>query len=129
MSEPIKVLVIDDQRFILSATRMLLSRAGFEVRTAENGEEGMLLWKTWRPDCVLLDLMMPGLSGWEVLERMRSSGPEGQIPVFLFSAKDDDEARRQALLKGANGFILKPFDPDDLAKRIRNAVRAYRVRL
>jgi CheY-like chemotaxis protein len=126
MEEKIKVLVIDDMPFILKATKILLTKAGFDVETAPDGDSGMEKWKSWKPDCVLLDLMMPGKTGWEVLEEMRSSSDYEPVPVYIYSAKDEPGAEELAAARGAAGFILKPLDSRRIAKMIREAVAKNR---
>jgi len=128
VSEKIKLLVIDDMPFILKATKLLLEKAGFSVETAIDGESGMIVWKQWQPECVLLDLMMPGKSGWEVLKEMTHSKDYIEIPVFIYSAKDDPSARTKAKDLGAAGFILKPLDPKITAEQIKRTVDEFRAK-
>lgn len=127
MSDEIKVLIIDDAVFILHAAQLLLEREGFVVRTASNPLRGMAIWKSWRPDCVLLDLMMPGKSGWEVMDEMADEEARVGVPVFVFTAKDDPEAKKEARRRGASGYILKPFEAKELARIMRKAVAKARA--
>jgi CheY-like chemotaxis protein len=101
------VLVVDDEatvRFLLSR---VLSHAGYSVEVATDGEAALQRIQARRPDLVVLDLMMPGLDGWGVLERLRKS--PGHPPVLVVSAHGDAETPRRATDAGAGGFMTKPF--------------------
>ena len=108
-----RVLVVDDDTKILRFVGMSLSLAGYEVITAAGGEEALKIVQTNHPDIMLLDILMPGVDGLEVLQRLRQTS---KVPVIAFSAHATaaDEARRL----GANDFLAKPFRPDELTGRI-----------
>jgi CheY-like chemotaxis protein len=122
MDKTIRVLLIDDAQFILTVTKTLLEAEGFLVETADSGIDGLARWREWKPDAVLLDLMMPGKSGWEVLEEARSDTDCRPAQVIIFSAKDDPGAKQEAKKRGAYAFILKPFDKSELCRVIREAI-------
>lgn len=105
-----RVLVIDDEPGMRSLMRRGLGLAGFEVQTAEDGELGLEVVKTYLPNLVLLDLMMPGLDGFEILERLCALEPRPK--VIVLSGRDEPEDRARAAK--ANGFLVKPISFDAL---------------
>jgi two-component system KDP operon response regulator KdpE len=108
-----RILVVDDQPKVLRFIEIALRVRGFEVTSTTSGEEALELAKSSAPDIMLLDIIMPGLDGFEVLKNLRSFT---QLPVVAFSATAEN--RDRALLLGANDFINKPFYPDELVVRI-----------
>ena len=123
-----KILIIDDDDMIRRIARAALGRGGgMEVRDAESGEEGLRLAATERPDCILLDVMMPGMSGEATLEALRGSPETAGIPVVFLTASSDPEdvARLQAL--GARGVLAKPFDPMALAGQVRMLIEGNSI--
>lgn len=108
-----KVLVVDDERAILTVLGIKLRISGYDVVTASNGEQALALVKSARPDLMLLDVIMPGMDGFEVLERVRVAS---ELPVIVFSARPENGER--ALSLGANDFLPKPLDVDDMVSRI-----------
>ncbi len=109
-----RVLVIDDEPGMRSLMRRGLGLAGFEVQTAQDGELGLEVVQSYRPDLVMLDLMMPGLDGYETLERLCAFEPCPKIIVL--SGRDEPEARARTLK--ANGFLVKPISFDVLLEMI-----------
>jgi two-component system KDP operon response regulator KdpE len=118
-TEPM-VLVVDDEAGILRLLKLELSEQGFRVITAANGEEALQLAEEQRPDIVLLDIIMPELTGPEVLRRLRERWP---VPVIFVTAKDAEADKVRGLEFGADDYIVKPFSPDELAARIRAVLR------
>jgi DNA-binding response OmpR family regulator len=108
------VLVVDDDERILRFLGLKLKVAGYEVITATNGHEGLKLAESASPDIMVLDLLMPGMDGFEVLRRLRSSS---NLPVIVLAARAD--ASEEALSLGASDFMAKPFNPDELVRRIQ----------
>lgn len=108
------VLVVDDHPKVLRFIEIDLKLCGFEVITATSGNEALELVNSTKPDIVLLDIIMPGMDGFEVLRKLRDFT---QLPVIAFSASPGnyDEAMRL----GANDFVAKPFQPDEMVKRIK----------
>jgi len=109
-----RALVVDDDAMIVKLQSMILERAGFDVVTASNGQEGLDQAAATHPDVVLLDVMMPGIDGLEVTRRLKADAATKAIPVILVSARtgmEDIDAGRAA---GADEYVKKPFDPDDL---------------
>ena len=121
MDDAIKILFIDDIQFVLEATRRRLLAAGFDVRTADNGRAGLKIWKEWEPDVVLLDLVMPEMSGWEILEDARTEPHLRRTPVVVYSEQDSSSARQKARERGVHAVISKAAEFDDLAHTLRVA--------
>ncbi len=109
------VLVVDDDPVIRSLLRDTLEIEGYEVRTAEDGAAGLALVAERRPDCVVLDLMMPGIDGHEVLRRIRAVDGE-MLPVVMLTAAAGDDHTWQAWAGGVSCFLAKPFDVDVLLR-------------
>jgi excisionase family DNA binding protein len=108
------VLIVDDDERLREYVRVNLEMEGYTVHEAGSAEEGMEVLDELRPDLVLLDVMMPKVDGWEMLQRMHDRHGVGSIPVVMFSGKVDGGAAGEAAERGAQGFIGKPFDPQEL---------------
>jgi DNA-binding response OmpR family regulator len=104
-----RILVVDDDARLVHIVAMYLGIEGYEVATAENGEEGLAEIARQPPDLVILDIMMPGMDGIEVCKRVRSDPETRSLPVLMFSALSSDEDIERARLAGANHLIKKPF--------------------
>jgi two-component system OmpR family response regulator len=116
-----RVLVIDDDPSIRELLTRALSCDGWDVRAAEDGAEGVEVARTFRPDAVLLDVMLPDLSGFEVLGRLRAEAPG--LRVVFVSARDGAEDRIAGLTAGGDDYISKPFRLDDVTSRLRALLR------
>jgi len=110
-----RVLVVDDEPGIGNILRIKLRISGYDVITALGGQEALDLVASAKPDIMLLDVIMPGVDGFEVLQKLRSYS---QLPVIVFSARQDNAAK--ALELGANDFLAKPFAPEELVNKIRS---------
>ncbi|MDR5689333.1 MAG: response regulator transcription factor [Armatimonadota bacterium] len=121
----VRVLVVDDDEAILSLLGSYLAREGFEVQTAGDGEAALAAARTSRPDVVVLDVLLPGLDGLEVLRRLRA---EGEPYVILLTAKAEEADRVVGLELGADDYVTKPFSPRELVARIRAVLRRGRGR-
>jgi excisionase family DNA binding protein len=108
------VLVVDDDERMREYVRVNLEMEGYTVREAGDGEEGLKVLEESTPDLVLLDVMMPGVDGWEMLRRVQERHGVGTIPVIMFSGKVEEPAAEEAARRGAQGFIGKPFNPQEL---------------
>jgi CheY-like chemotaxis protein len=109
-----KVLCVDDdhgQRLLLS---FLLERQGLEVRTANDGKEGVAIAQTWLPDLILMDLMMPGMDGFEATQILRADARTTHIPILALTAFGEEKMQSKARAVGMNGFVLKTILPADL---------------
>ena len=116
-----RLLVVDDEETILELLSGSLRLAGFEVTTAASGIEALRAAAASRPDLILLDVMMPNGDGFEVVRRMRSSGPD--VPVIFLSARDDVRERVAGLALGGDDYVTKPFSLDEVLERIRAVLR------
>jgi len=114
-----KILVADDEPNIVTALEFLLQRQGFEVEVARNGDEALSLIESARPDLVLLDVMMPLKSGYEVCKRIRERPDWGHIKVVMLSAKGRDAEVARGLDLGADLYVTKPFSTRDLVGKIK----------
>ena len=122
MTEKVRVLVADDNPDILFLLRTNLDAAGFETLTATDGEIALRLIEKEHPDLLLLDLMMPVLDGWGVLERLEEEGSE--LPVIVVSASDSAANIQRATHLGATGYVTKPFNLRGLIDMIRGVLGA-----
>ena len=118
-----KILCVDDDPRNLKLLDALLVPAGYEVLPAENGEKALKIVQAENPDLVLLDIMMPGLSGYDVLKRLREDKKIRDIPVVMVTALVDVRDRIKALEAGCDDFISKPFDKTELLSRVRSLLR------
>jgi excisionase family DNA binding protein len=108
------VLIVDDDERLREYVRVNLEMEGYTVREAGNAEDGLRVLEESTPDLVLLDVMMPQVDGWEMLRRVQERHGVGAIPVVMFSGKIDEAAEVEAASRGAQGFIGKPFNPQEL---------------
>lgn len=115
------ILVIDDDEKITSLIRRSLAFEGYSVITAANGSEGLKQLLTHEPKLIILDVMMPQLSGWEVIQRIRDGGIT--IPVLMLTAKDEVGDRVKGLNLGADDYLVKPFALEELLARVRALIR------
>ena len=113
-----KILIADDEPNIVAALEFLLQRNGYEVRAARNGDEALKLIEADPPDLVLLDVMMPIRSGYEVCQRIRESAQWRHIKVIMLSAKGRDTEVNKGLETGADLYVTKPFSTRDLIAKI-----------
>jgi excisionase family DNA binding protein len=118
------VLIVDDDERVREYVRVNLEMEGYSVREAGNAEEGLAVLEDVSPDLVLLDVMMPEVDGWEMLRRVQERHGVGAIPVVMFSGKVDDEAAAEATARGAQGFLGKPFDPQQLIEHAKQLLPA-----
>ena len=114
------ILVVDDEIEIVRALRRSLTAHGYKVFTASSGEEAFELMSRHRPDLILLDLLLPGLSGLDVCRRMRA---ESNIPIIVLSVKGTEHDKVEALDQGADDYVSKPFGIDEVLARVRVALR------
>jgi DNA-binding response OmpR family regulator len=105
------VLVIDDEQSIRMLCRVNLAASGMEVLEAANGDEGLELARSERPDLVLLDVMMPGRDGWTVARALADDPETREVPIIFLTARADAADRRLGQRLGGVGYVVKPFDP------------------
>ena len=113
------VLLVDDDDRVREYIRVNLEMEGYAVREAGSAEEGLGVLEEVSPDLILLDVMMPQVDGWEMLRRVQERHGVGSIPVIMFSGKVDEQSMREAEARGAQGFLGKPFNPQQLVDRAK----------
>jgi excisionase family DNA binding protein len=118
------VLIVDDDERVREYVRVNLEMEGYVVRQAGSAEEGLAVLEEVSPDLILLDVMMPEVDGWEMLRRVRERHGVGAIPVVMFSGKVDEESFVEATARGAQGFVGKPFDPQQLIEQAKQLLPA-----
>ena len=116
-----KILVVDDDTNICELLRLYLTKEGYQVTTANDGEEGLDKFNQVKPDMVLLDVMMPKMDGIQVLEKLRQEGVK--TPIMMLTAKGQKSDRITGFNAGADDYLPKPFDPDELLSRVRAILR------
>jgi DNA-binding response OmpR family regulator len=114
-----RILIADDEPNIVASLEFLMEQAGYEVRTAADGNEALAAVAAFAPDLVLLDVMMPGRSGYEVCERIKGDPATRGIRVLMLSAKGRDVEVAKGLDLGADAYVTKPFSTRDLAAKVR----------
>jgi two-component system phosphate regulon response regulator PhoB len=117
------VLVVDDEPDITALVAYHLAKAGYQVATAASGPEAIRLAEEQAPDLVVLDLMLPGLSGYEVLEALRRRPPTQDVGVILLTARKEEADRIRGLSLGADDYLVKPFAPQELVLRVGAVLR------
>lgn len=122
-----RVLAIEDESDILEVIEYNLDREGFEVTTSKSGQEGLDQIREERPDIVLLDLMLPDLDGLEVCRKIRDDDELREIPVIMVTAKDTESEVVLGLGVGADDYVTKPFNPQELVARVKAVLRRRRL--
>ncbi|MFD0343408.1 response regulator transcription factor [Streptomyces sp. NPDC127117] len=118
------VLVVDDDPTVAEVVTEYLARAGYEVARAADGPAALERYAARRPDLAVLDLMLPGMDGFEVCRRMRAHGP---VPVIMLTARGDEDDRILGLETGADDYVTKPFSPRELVLRVDSVLRRARA--
>jgi excisionase family DNA binding protein len=116
------VLVVDDDPGVRQVVRLSLELEGYMVKEAGGAEEGLAAVENEAPDLILLDVMMPHVDGWEMLRRIQERHGAGSIPIVMFSGKVDAQTAAQATARGAQGFVGKPFDPQQLVDQAKQII-------
>lgn len=114
-----KVLVVDDEPNIVLSLEFLMEQAGFEVVTAEDGEQALEQVTSASPDLLLLDISLPGMSGFDVLERLRGQEATAQLPIIMLTAHGRDVEREKGMALGADDYITKPFSTQSLVEKVK----------
>ena len=116
-----QVLVVEDEQAIAAFVQMSLERAGFSVSVARNGEDALVQVQSDSPQLIVLDLMLPGIDGFEVCRRVRRRQP--YIPIIMLTSRTDDVDKIVGLELGADDYVTKPFNARELIARIRSVLR------
>jgi DNA-binding response OmpR family regulator len=120
------ILIVDDSQSALETLIAALDGQGYQLVTAENGSKGLQLASQIRPDMILLDVMMPGMDGFEVCKRLRAKLSTALIPVIMLTARADLESKELGFLAGTDDYLTKPFDRPELVARVQRLLaRTY----
>jgi two-component system phosphate regulon response regulator PhoB len=118
-----RILVVDDEPDITALVAYHMAKAGFRVSTAANGSDALKAAREERPDIVILDLMLPGISGYDILAELRKHEETREVGVILLTAKRDEPDRIRGLSLGADDYLTKPFSPQELSLRVTGLLR------
>ncbi len=118
-----KILVVEDEPENRLLIGMILTTEGYQVIPAVDGADALARLAGDRPDLILLDLMMPQMNGFEVLERLRADPATAPVPVIVLTALAQERDIAHAVSCGAQGYVIKPFEPDELLKRIKQTLK------
>jgi two-component system OmpR family response regulator len=124
MPQP-KILVVDDEAKIVEILKAYLERENYEVLAAYDGRSALALAQREHPDLVILDLMLPEISGWDVCRRLRQ---DSEVPIIMLTARDETADKIVGLELGADDYVTKPFDPKELVSRVRAVLRRTEAR-
>jgi len=111
-----RILVVEDEPHLAEGLKLNLSIKGYDVMIAEDGISGLEKWKAWRPDLIVLDIMLPGIDGWSVLQSVRLE--DERIPVLILSAKGDSDDKVKGFSYGADDYLAKPFNLEEFLLRV-----------
>ncbi|KZY35952.1 two-component system response regulator [Roseovarius sp. HI0049] len=117
-----KVILIEDERNIIEAISFILSRDGWEVKTHSNGHDAVEAVRDRRPDLVILDVMLPGKSGFDILQEIRDDAELGATPVLMLTARGQQKDREMAERAGASRYMTKPFSNAEVLEAVRDLV-------
>ena len=116
------VLIIDDSPTDIHVMKSALERNGFETSSAEDGDEGLRMAKELKPDLILMDIVMPGVNGFEATRQLARDPDTADIPVIMVSTKSLETDRIWGMRQGAVDYIVKPYSPEDMISRIRDVL-------
>lgn len=116
------ILIVEDEATSLKLIKMVLHREGYRIATATNGSEALRIAEELRPDLILLDIMLPGLDGYQVCQYLRQNPHTEKVPVIMFSSLDRPADQRHAFEAGSDDYVTKPVKLDDLLTKVRSAL-------
>ena len=122
MKQQYTVLVVDDESDVLLLVKTALQAEGYRTLTASDGPDALTTAHDEKPDLILLDIMMPGMDGFEVLEKLREDDTTCQIPIIMLTGLSERERKRAAIDRGIKYYIVKPFEFQDLIAKVRLAI-------
>lgn len=114
-----KIIVVDDEPNVIRSISFVLSKEGYEVSSAENGEDGLAKIRQLKPDLVFLDVMMPKKNGYEVCQEVKKDSSLSKVHVIMLTAKGQEADREQGMKVGADEFMTKPFSPIAVIDKVR----------
>ena len=121
-----EILIVEDEPGVVVAIQFLMEQLGYTVRVAERGEEALDLIFKYKPDLVLLDIMLPGMSGWEVCEHTRLNPDCRRVKIAFLTARGDEAEVAKGLALGADAYITKPFSNDRLIAKVKSLLEDTR---
>ncbi|MBN1974640.1 MAG: response regulator [Sedimentisphaerales bacterium] len=122
------ILIVDDEEDILELIRLYLDRNNYRIETATFGDEALVKAKTILPDLIILDLMLPGINGLEICQKLKNDNKTQNIPIILLIAKSEDEDIISGLELGADDYVTKPFSPKILVAKVRRILQRMKIR-
>ena len=114
------ILLVDDEKHIVDLEKLYLEKEGYKTDAAYDGKTALEKFRVLKPDAIILDLMLPGLDGWEVCRRVRH---ESEVPIIMLTARDQDIDKIVGLELGADDYLTKPFNPRELVARVKAVLR------
>jgi len=120
------VLLVEDEKDVVDLLRYHFKKSGFKVEIASSGDEGLLAVRSRRPDAVVLDLMLPGMTGLEVCRALKADSETATIPVLMLTARSEVKDRVKGLEIGADDYVTKPFSPKEVVLRVQGLLRRIR---
>lgn len=117
-----KIMLVDDEENILISLSFILKKEGYSVATAKNGTEALELYKSFKPQIILLDVMMPKMDGFTVASKLRSLDEHSEISIIFLTAKGTSQDRQKGYMSGADDYIVKPFDNSSLLEKVAEKV-------
>ena len=117
-----QIMIVDDSPTDTHLLRKILERNGYETLTAENGNDGVEVAKRLKPDLILMDVVMPGLNGFQATRQLQQDPETADIPVIMVTTKDQETDRTWGLRQGATDYVVKPVDAQELVARVRMAL-------
>jgi len=117
-----KILIVDDEKQLVSLVSLHMKMSGYEVLSAKDGEEALAIAKEEAPDLIILDLMLPKIDGWEVCKRLRTESKIGDIPVIMLTARSEAGDKLRGFKCGADDYVTKPFSPRELVARVKRVL-------
>ncbi len=117
-----RILIVDDDPVIVRLLQVNFLIEGYDVETASRGDEALAKAGEWAPDLVILDVMMPGIDGWEVCRRLKENPQMREVPVIFLSARAQDTDRERGYALGVKEYVTKPFDPNQLVEIVRRSL-------
>ena len=128
MTTQSKILIVDDDPLGIATLESMFHNQGFEISKAQNGMNALKMAEQIMPDLILLDVMMPGMDGFEVCRRLRATPKLAEVPIIILTALDDRASRLQGIEAGADDFLTKSIDRQELRLRVKTILRLDRYR-